>query len=180
MRFHHVPPVLPLAPRPRPGELRSGWLRRVAAANAVPFPELLDALTTTLPDDFVETLSLDHRVPRHQTICGDRQMRHRVCSPASHAGKCTGHEGSRDGAPQRSRPAAAGARRAGKKIFGEHEDGHGAELREAVMASKTQTLKTNVKVKDLSATSGKSVKGGESNILKKDSDTTSGTVSKLG
>ena len=48
------------------------------------------------------------------------------------------------------------------------------------MASKTQTLKTNVKVKDLSATSGKSVKGGESNILKKDSDTTSGTVSKLG
>jgi len=64
VRFHHVPPVLPLAPRPRPGELRSGWLRRVAGANGVPFPELLHALTTTLPDHLVDTLSLDYRVPR--------------------------------------------------------------------------------------------------------------------
>jgi TniQ protein len=64
VRFHHVPPALPLAPRPRPGELRSGWLRRVAAANGVAFPELLHALTTTLPDGLVDTLNLDYGVPQ--------------------------------------------------------------------------------------------------------------------
>jgi TniQ len=64
VHFHHVPPVLPLAPRPRPGELRSGWLRRVASANGVAFPELLHALTTTLPDRLVDALNLDHRIPR--------------------------------------------------------------------------------------------------------------------
>jgi hypothetical protein len=36
----------------------------VASANAVTFPELLHAFTTTLPDDLGETLPLDYRVPQ--------------------------------------------------------------------------------------------------------------------
>jgi hypothetical protein len=42
--------------------LRSGWLRRVAAANALTFPELLHALATILPDAHLELTSLDYRV----------------------------------------------------------------------------------------------------------------------
>src|SRR4051794_26679901 len=53
-----------MAPRPRSDELRSSWLRRVAAANALPFTELLDALTTLLPPPLDDEIRLDCRSPR--------------------------------------------------------------------------------------------------------------------
>lgn len=54
-----MPPALPLAPRPLPGELRTAWLRRVAAANAVSFAELLDSLAMVLPETIPAQVWLD-------------------------------------------------------------------------------------------------------------------------
>jgi hypothetical protein len=49
VHLHSVPVALPFAPRPVPGELRTGWLHRVAAANGITFLELLAAWATRLP-----------------------------------------------------------------------------------------------------------------------------------
>jgi hypothetical protein len=46
--FIALPPYLPVAPRPLAGELLSSWLGRLAAANALSFEELLEALRVRL------------------------------------------------------------------------------------------------------------------------------------
>jgi hypothetical protein len=54
-----VPDVLPLAPRPVEGELRSSWLLRVAAANALTLGELMDAAAGRHPLAGVDRAFLD-------------------------------------------------------------------------------------------------------------------------
>ena len=46
--FVSLPTHLPVAPRPLGGELLSSWLERLAAANALSFGELLEALRVRL------------------------------------------------------------------------------------------------------------------------------------
>ena len=61
--LHHVPDTLPFAPRPMRGELRTAWLHRVAAANVITFPELLEAFATRLPADLPEQVWFDDTLP---------------------------------------------------------------------------------------------------------------------
>lgn len=55
--------MLPCAPRPIPGELRSTWLHRMAAANVIMFPELLEAFATRLLADLPEQIWFDDILP---------------------------------------------------------------------------------------------------------------------
>jgi hypothetical protein len=63
VHLHYVPEALPFAPRPVPGELRTGWLHRVAAANGITFLELLAAWATRLPADIPATVWVDDTLP---------------------------------------------------------------------------------------------------------------------
>jgi hypothetical protein len=58
-----VPDVLPLAPRPLQGELRSSWLLRVASANALTLRELMDALAARHPGAGIDDAFLDDGLP---------------------------------------------------------------------------------------------------------------------
>lgn len=58
-----IPDVLPLAPRPLQGELRSSWLLRVASVNALSLGELIDAIAARHPRAGVETAFLDGVLP---------------------------------------------------------------------------------------------------------------------
>jgi TniQ protein len=58
-----VPDVLPLAPRPLQGELRSSWLIRVASANALTLRELIDAAGGRHPVAGIDTAFLDDALP---------------------------------------------------------------------------------------------------------------------
>jgi TniQ protein len=77
---HHVPAILPCAPRPIPGELRTAWLHRVAAANAITFPELLDAFATRLPADIPEQIWFDDTLP--SPVCARLAAWCRLAPPA--------------------------------------------------------------------------------------------------
>ena len=50
-----VPEVLPIAPRPIPGELISSWLLRVSFANCLTLAQLIEAIEIRFPG-----LSLQH------------------------------------------------------------------------------------------------------------------------
>jgi hypothetical protein len=67
VHLHHVPHTLSFVPRPVLGELRTAWLHRVAAANVVPFTELLAALATRLPAEPPTHVWFDDTLP--PTLC---------------------------------------------------------------------------------------------------------------
>ena len=67
MHLHHVPHTLPFAHVPWSGELRTAWLHRVAAANIVPFQELLAAFATRLPAEPPTDVWFDDALP--PTVC---------------------------------------------------------------------------------------------------------------
>jgi hypothetical protein len=67
VHLHYVPQALPFARRPVPGELRTGWLHRVAAANGITFMKLLAGLATRLPADVPATVWVDETLP--PTVC---------------------------------------------------------------------------------------------------------------
>lgn len=58
-----VPDVLPIAPRPLQGELRSSWLLRVASANALTLRELMDAVAARHPGAGTDDAFLDDGLP---------------------------------------------------------------------------------------------------------------------
>src|ERR1700758_3241999 len=54
-----VPEVLPIAPRPIPGELISSWLLRVSFANGLTLAQLIEAIETRFPGISLQRAFID-------------------------------------------------------------------------------------------------------------------------
>ena len=61
-RIAFVPEVLPIAPRPIPGELISSWLLRVSFANGLTLPQLIEAIETRFPGLSLRSAFIDDRL----------------------------------------------------------------------------------------------------------------------
>jgi hypothetical protein len=57
-----VPEVLPLAPRPIPGELISSWLLRVSFANGLTLAQLIEAIETRFPGLSLQRAFIDDQL----------------------------------------------------------------------------------------------------------------------